>query len=162
MTYDHKKWTKEDVDRLIANIDHEDAKKDEFAFNYYLDENDDIQPPERAIFIVLEWVRADKLFNIKLGTVRGTKRMGWFWDAFKARKRREEYGDVDDHCLISRDEARGLFAEMGLNVEDGEQHIIELSIEADGYPPIMLPEDPKWRARRDAARARRRLPPIND
>lgn len=147
-------WSKEDVDRLLQGIDHEAAKKDKFAFNYYLDENDEFKEVEIAVFIVMEWLVPGKTYNIKSSAVRGTKRMQWFWDGLGALKSREEYGDVGNYSLISEDEAREVLKVMGLNLDDAKAYLIDKFIEVNGYPPVMLPEDPKWEARRDAARKR--------
>lgn len=154
MTYDYKKYTKEDVDRLLASIDHGAAKKDTHAFNYYLDEGDEQDGYERAVFVVMEWVRADHIHNIKSSTVRGVKKYGWLWDAFNTRKRREEYGDVGDHCLISREDAEAELLRMGLKIEDAERYLLRSFFEVNGYDPVMLPADPKWQQRRDEAQAR--------
>lgn len=159
MTEKLKIWTKEDVDRLLQNIDYEAAKKDAHTLNYYRDENDEYDKLEVAVFVVLEWVRDDHEHNIKSSTVRGTQRMGWFWYAFNARKRREEYGDVGDHCLISEDEARETVKAMGLDLDDAKRHLIDSFTKANGYAPVMLPVDPKWETRRDNALKRRGLAP---
>lgn len=153
-----KVWTKDSVEAFLKNFDHEAAKKHEFAFNYYLDDDDTYDRVERAVFIVWEWVRDDHDHNIKSVTVRGTKRMGWFNDAYDARKSREEYGDLGDHCLISEDEAREALIVMGLNIDDAKRFVIESMGQTNGHRPIILPSDPKWKARRDAERARLRLP----
>ncbi|OLS42563.1 hypothetical protein [Rhodovulum sulfidophilum] len=158
MTEKLKTWTKEDVDRLLQNIDYEAAKKDTYALNYYRDENDEYDHLEVAVFIVLEWVREDHDDNIKSSTVRGTKRMGWLWDAFNARKRREEYGDLGNHCLISEDEARETLKEMGLALEEAKRYLVDSFTKTNGYAPVMLPVDPRWKNRRDAERKRLGLP----
>lgn len=149
-----KSWTKEDVEEYLKNFDLEAAKKWTYAFNYYFDENDEFREVEIAVFIVMEWVRSDKTHNIKGSAVRGTKRMQWFWDGFSALKDREEYGDVGNHSLISEDEAREVLKTMGLNLDDAKAYLVDEFIKVNGYPPVMLPEDPKWEARRAAARKR--------
>lgn len=154
MTHDHKVWTKKDVDEFLANIDYEAARQKTHAFNYYLDEGDKVDGYERAVFIVKEWVRPDHFHNIKSSTVRGVKKYGWLWDAFNARKRREEYGDVGDHCLISREDAEAELLKMGLKIEDAERYLLRSFSETNGYDPVMLPVDPKWQQRRDKAQAR--------
>lgn len=159
MTHDFKVWTKEDVKRLLANIDYEAAKKDTHVFNYYLDQGDKQDGYERAVFIVMEWVRDDYDHNIKSSTVRGVRKYGWLWDAFNARKTREEYGDVGDHCLISRETAEAELLKMGLQIADAEKHLLRSFSETNGYDPVMLPVDPKWQPRRDKAQARLRQRP---
>lgn len=113
MTYDYKKWIKDDVERLLQDIDYEAAKKHTYAFNYYFDENDKLRQVEIAIFVVMEWVREDKDHNIKSSTVRGTKRMGGFWVGYSARMDRDEYGDVGEHSLISEQEAKETLEKNG-------------------------------------------------
>lgn len=80
--------------------------------------------------------------------------MQWFWDGLSALKDREEYGDVGDHSLISEDEAKEVLKTMGLNLDDAKTYLLNKFTEVNGYPPIMLPVDPGWEARRDAARKR--------
>lgn len=154
MSEKFENWSKEDVDRLLRSIDHEAAKKDRFVFNYYLDENDEFKGVEIAVFIVMEWLVPEKNYNIKGSAVRGTKRMQWFWDGLSALKDREEYGDVGDHSLISEDEAKEVLKAMGLNLDDAKTYLLNKFTEVNGYPPVMLPVDPRWEARRDAARKR--------
>ncbi|MBL3576426.1 hypothetical protein JMM62_21325, partial [Rhodovulum sulfidophilum] len=131
---------------------------DTYALNYYRDENDGYNALEIAVFVVLEWVREDHDDNIKSSTVRGTKRMGWLWDAFNARKRREEYGDLGNHCLISEDVARETLKEMGLALEEAKRCLVDSFTKTNGYAPVMLPVDPRWKNRRDAERKRLGLP----
>ncbi len=159
MTDQFETWTKEDVARFLNNIDHEAAKSKKRVLNYYRDENDEYDELEVAVFVVLEWVRDDHEHNIKSSTVRGTQRMGWFWDAFDARKSREEYGDVGDHGLISEAEARETVKAMGLDLDDAKHYLIDSFTKGAGYAPVMLPVDPKWETRRDKARKRLGLQP---
>ena len=149
-----KYWTKEGVEKHLENFDREAAKKWTYAFNYYLDENNEFKEIEIAVFIVMEWLVPEKNYNIKGSAVRGTKRMQWFWDGLSALKDREEYGDVGDHSLISEDEAKEVLKTMGLNLDDAKTYLLNKFTEVNGYPPIMLPVDPRWEARRDAARKR--------
>ena len=158
MTEKMKIWTKEDVARLLGSIKPEDSKNDVYAINYYLDPGDPEDSIEPTVFIVWEWVLKDEP-NVLSATVRGNKDMGWLQDALYTRKSREEYGDVGDHCLVSEDEARLTLASMGLNVEDGKRLLINDYLRIYGFPPNLLPEDPKWKARRDKDRARLGLPP---
>lgn len=140
----------------MAKIDCEAAKLNIHAFNYYLDEGDTQDGYERAVFVVMEWVRPDHFHNIKLTTVRGVRKYDWLWDAYNSRKRREEYGGVGDHCLISREDATEEFRSMGLKIEDAEKHHQDGFLKTNGYAPVMLPEDPKWRERRNKAQTRLR------
>ena len=84
--------------------------------------------------------------------------MGWYWEGARPRERREGYGDVGDHCLISRAEARSHLAEMELKLEDGEEYMINNLAKTKGYTSIILPEVPNWCARRNAARKLLGLP----
>ncbi|MBL3576184.1 hypothetical protein JMK10_20150 [Rhodovulum sulfidophilum] len=158
MTETAKFWTREDVARLLNDIDYEAAKEKKRVLNYYRDENNEYATLEVAVFIVLEWVQDDVKENVKSSTVRGTERMGWLWDAFNARKRREEYGDLGDHCLISEGEARETLREMGLDLEEGKRYLVDSFTKVNGYAPVMLPVDPRWENHRDAERKRLGLP----
>ena len=150
------KWTEQKVKEFLANFDREATRTWTYAFNYYLDEGDEQDGYERAIFIVMEWVRPDHEHNIKSSTVRGVRKYGWLWDALNARERREEYGDVGDHCLISRKDAEAELLRMGLKIEDAENHLLRRFSKVNGYHPVMMPEDPKWRQRQEKAQARLR------
>ena len=54
MTEKLKIWTKEDVDRLLQNIDYEAAKKDAHTLNYYRDENDEYEDKDDSPYPVKE------------------------------------------------------------------------------------------------------------
>lgn len=55
-----KYWTKEGVEKHLENFDREAAKKWTYAFNYYLDENNEFKEIEIAVFIVMEWLVPEK------------------------------------------------------------------------------------------------------
>lgn len=156
MTYDGGAWTRQKVNEFLNSFNHEAAKKWTYAFNYYLDEGDKIDDVAPAIFIVRELVRPQKEHNIKSSTVRGSNKYGWLFDALNARERREEYGDLGDHCLISRQVAEAELLTMGLQIIEAENYLLRSFAEVNGYDPVMLPEDPKWQQRRDNAQARSR------
>lgn len=152
-----KTWTKESVKEFLSNLDPNEGKIRKYAFAYYHDFHEELDN-EEFVFISLEWVLDDKPYNIGGSVIRGSRRMGWLKDAHSALKRREEYGDVGDHSLITEDEAQKSISAMGLDLTDGKNALIADFKEGRGYNPILLPADPKFKARRDAARERLGLP----
>ena len=91
--------------------------------------------------------------------VRANARMGWQQSAYEILKRRQEYGDVGDHSLLTDEEAQEYLDTMGLRFEDGKRMLIEEFRRMNGYDPILVSVDPKFKERRDLARERLKLPP---
>lgn len=153
-----KNLTRENVLKLLNDFDEEAAKKWKYAFAYFHDINEEYADTEEFVFISLERVLDDKPYNSGGAAIRGSQKMGWLKDAHRALKSRQEYGDVGDHSLISEEDARKYVLSMGLDLEDGKNTLIAKFKEVNGYAPILLPADPKFKARRDAACERLGLP----
>ncbi|UKV13854.1 hypothetical protein L6172_17635 [Thalassospiraceae bacterium SW-3-3] len=119
---------------------------------------DDEDQENIAIYLVLEWVEVG-LYRIQNGAVQGRARSGWRLDPGDWLKRRQEYGDVGDHSLLTDEEAQEYLDPMGLKLEDGKQMLADDYLEVNGQNPVLLPVDPKFKERRDLARERLKLPP---
>lgn len=132
-----------------------DVKSWEYAVSCYLDDEfaDDL-----SVFLVQERVVPDSS-RIGGNVVRANARMGWQQSAYEILKRRQEYGDVGDHSLLTDEEAQEYLDTMGLRFEDGKRMLIEEFRRVNGYDPVLLPVDPKFKERRDLARERLKLPP---
>ncbi|UKV13855.1 hypothetical protein L6172_17640 [Thalassospiraceae bacterium SW-3-3] len=132
-----------------------DVKSWDYAISYYLDDEfeDDL-----SVFLVQERVVPDSS-RIGGNVVRANARMGWQQSAYEILKRRQEYGDVGDHSLLTDEEAQEYLYPMGLRLEDGKRMLIESFKKVNGYAPKLLPVDPMFKERRDNARERLRLPP---
>jgi len=132
-----------------------DVKSWEYAVSCYLDDEfaDDL-----SVFLVQERVVPDSS-RIGGNVVRANARMGWQQSAYEILKRRQEYGDVGDHSLLTDEEAQEYLDTMGLRFEDGKRMLIEEFRRMNGYDPILVSVDPKFKERRDLARERLKLPP---
>ncbi len=132
-----------------------DVKSWEYAISCYLDDEfaDDL-----SVFLVQERVVPDSS-RIGGNVVRANARMGWQQSAYEILKRRQEYGDVGDHSLLTDEEAQEYLDTMGLRLEDGKRMLIEEFRRVNGHDPVLLPVDPKFKERRDLARERLKLPP---
>ncbi|AUG53499.1 hypothetical protein [Thalassospira marina] len=119
---------------------------------------DDEDKDNIAIFLVRERIKPG-LYRIQGGAVQARARTGWRLDPGEWLDRRQEYGDVGDHSLLTDEEAQEYLDAMGLRLEDGKKMLIEEFRRVNGYDPVLLPVDPKFKERRDAARQRLRLPP---
>ncbi|WP_147253466.1 hypothetical protein [Thalassospira xiamenensis] len=111
-----------------------------------------------SVFLVQQRVVPDSS-RIGGNVVRANARMGWQQSAYEILKRRQEYGDVGDHSLLTDEEAQEYLDTMGLRFEDGKRMLIEEFRRVNGYDPVLLPVDPKFKERRDLARERLKLPP---
>ncbi|KZB51057.1 hypothetical protein [Thalassospira xiamenensis] len=132
-----------------------DVKSWEYAVSCYLD---DEFADNLSVFLVQQRVVPDSS-RIGGNVVRANARMGWQQSAYEILKRRQEYGDVGDHSLLTDEEAQEYLDTMGLRFEDGKRMLIEEFRRVNGYDPVLLPVDPKFKERRDLARERLKLPP---
>ncbi|UKV13853.1 hypothetical protein L6172_17630 [Thalassospiraceae bacterium SW-3-3] len=119
---------------------------------------DDEYKDDIAIYLVMETVRPG-LYRIQGGAVQARKGTGWRLDPGDWLDRRQEYGDVGDHSLLTDEEAQEYLDAMGLRLEDGKELNIKEFRQVNGYDPVLLPVDPKFKERRDLARKRLKLPP---
>lgn len=119
---------------------------------------DDAKPDNIAIFLVRE-VLTDSGAYIQAGAVQASTHAGWRVDPGTWLKNSQQYDDVGDHSLLTDEEAQTYLDDKGLTLEDGRRMLIDYVTEVGGSPPVILPADPGFKARRDAARARLDLPP---
>ena len=119
---------------------------------------DDGKPDNIAIFLVRE-VMSDAHGYIQAGAVHASAHAGWRVDPGTWLKNSQQYDDVGDHSLLTDEETQGFLDEKGLKLEDGRRMLIDYLTELNGYAPTIVPVDPNFKARRDAARARLDLPP---
>ncbi len=145
-----KKWTKEDVDKILQSFDHEAAKTWKYVISAYLD---DEFPENISIFLAQERVEPPSS-RIGGNVVKANARMGWYPKAYKALERRREYGDVGDHSLLTDEEVSQYLHEMRLKLADGKQILIDGFRKTNGFAPIILDVDPEFETRRDTARAK--------
>lgn len=132
-----------------------DAPKKQSIISAYLD---DEKPDNIAIFLVREVV-TDAYGYTQAGAVQASNHAGWRVDPGTWLKHRQEYDDVGEHTLLTDAEAQAYLDDKGLKLEDGKAMLIARLAEVNGYAPDILPEDPNLKARRNAARAQRGLPP---
>lgn len=119
---------------------------------------DDEDKDNVAVYLVREKVEPG-LYRIQGAAVQARATTGWRMDPGGWLDRRQEYGDVGDHSLLTDEEAQDYLDKMGLRLEDGKQMLIDNFRQVNGYDPVLLPEDPKFFERRDTARQRLGLPP---
>ncbi|UKV13857.1 hypothetical protein L6172_17650 [Thalassospiraceae bacterium SW-3-3] len=119
---------------------------------------DDEDKTNISIYLVRERIMPD-LYRIQGGRAQASSRAGWRLDPGDWLKRRQEYGDVGDHSLLTDEEAQEYLDAMGLRLEDGKRMLIEEFRRVNGHDPVLLPVDPKFKERRDLARERLKLPP---
>ncbi len=119
---------------------------------------DDEYKDDIAIYVVMEAVESG-LCRIQAEAVQARANTGWRIDPGDWLDRRQEYGDIGDHSLLTDEEAQKYLEPMGLRLEDGKRILIERYREMNGDGSIILPVDPKLIERRDTAREWLRLPP---
>ncbi|KZB51060.1 hypothetical protein AUP41_08115 [Thalassospira xiamenensis] len=119
---------------------------------------DDEYKDDIAIYLVMETVRPG-LYRIQGGSAQASARAGWRLDTGGWLRSRQEYGDVGDHSLLTDEEAQEYLDAMGLRLKDGKELMIREFRRVNGYDPVLLPVDPKFKERRDLARKRLKLPP---
>ncbi|KZB51058.1 hypothetical protein AUP41_08105 [Thalassospira xiamenensis] len=119
---------------------------------------DDEEKDNIAIYVAMETVEPGS-YRIQGRAVQARAKAGWRLDPGDWLKRRQEYGDVGDHSLLTDEEAQEYLDPMGLRLEDGKRILIESFKKVNGYAPKLLPVDPMFKERRDTAGERLRLPP---
>lgn len=118
---------------------------------------DDENPDNIAIFVVRE-VLDDSYGYFQGGAVQARAETGWRLDPGTWLKYRQEYGDVGDHSLLTDAEAQDHLNQMGLELADGHNMLIDHLTKINGAAPTLVPVDPNFKSRRDEARAALGLP----